>query len=82
MRIRGYGATATELFEQAAGVFRLLVTRNCGQVLSEQAALKVLYLAVRNMEEFRSPGVGIRSSGGNRRCKRSRSTSTGESQPP
>jgi len=30
---------------------------------SEQAALKVLYLAVRNMEEFRTPNVGIRSSG-------------------
>jgi putative transposase len=39
------------------------VTRNCGQFPSEQAALKVLYLAVRNMEEFRSPNVGIRSSG-------------------
>jgi hypothetical protein len=30
---------------------------------SEQAALKVLYLAVRNLEEFRSPNVGTRSSG-------------------
>jgi hypothetical protein len=26
-------------------------------------ALKVLYLAVRNLEEFRRPNVGIRSSG-------------------
>ena len=32
-------------------------------VPSEQAALKVLYLAVRNLEEFRRPNVGIRSSG-------------------
>ena len=31
--------------------------------ISEQAALKVLYLAVRNLEEFRSPNTGIRSSG-------------------
>ena len=39
------------------------VTRNRGQFPSEQAALKVLYLAIRNLEEFRSPNVGIRSSG-------------------
>jgi transposase-like protein len=39
------------------------VTRNRGQFPSEQAALKVLYLAVRNLEEFRSPSTGIRSSG-------------------
>ena len=39
------------------------VTRNRGQFPSEQAALKVLYLAVRNLEEFRRPTVGIRSSG-------------------
>jgi putative transposase len=38
-------------------------TRNRGQFPSEQAALKVLYLAVRNLEEFRSASVGIRSSG-------------------
>jgi transposase-like protein len=38
------------------------VTRNRGQFPSEQAALKVLYLAVRNLEEFRSPTVGTRSS--------------------
>jgi putative transposase len=38
-------------------------TRNRGQFPSEQAALKVLYLAVRNLEEFRSPNTGIRSSG-------------------
>jgi putative transposase len=39
------------------------VTRNCGQFPSGQAALQVLYLAVRNMEEFGSPNAGIRSSG-------------------
>jgi putative transposase len=39
------------------------VTRNRGQFPSEQAALKVLYLAVRNLEEFRTPNTGIRSSG-------------------
>src|SRR5215469_7845209 len=39
------------------------VTRNRGQFPSNQAALKVLYLAVRNLEEFRSPQVGTRSSG-------------------
>jgi len=39
------------------------VTRNRGQFPSEQAALKVLYLAVRNLDEFRSPSVGTRNSG-------------------
>src|SRR5499427_6533414 len=39
------------------------VTRNRGQFPSEQAALKVLYLAVRNLEEFRTANTGIRSSG-------------------
>jgi putative transposase len=39
------------------------VTRNRGQFPSEQAALKVLYLAVRNLDEYRSPNVGTRSSG-------------------
>jgi putative transposase len=38
------------------------VTRNRGQFPSEQAALKVLYLAVRNLDEFRGPTVGTRSS--------------------
>ena len=38
------------------------VTRNRGQFPNEQAALKVLYLAVRNLDEFRSPSVGTRSS--------------------
>jgi len=39
------------------------VTRNRGQFPSEQAALKVLYLAVRNLQDFRRPNIGIRSSG-------------------
>ena len=39
------------------------ITRDCGQFPSGQAALKVLYLAVRNLEEFRGRNVGIRSSG-------------------
>jgi putative transposase len=39
------------------------VTRNRGQFPSEQAALKVLYLAVRNLEDYRRPNTGIRSSG-------------------
>jgi len=39
------------------------VTRNRSQFPSEQAALKVLYLAVRNLEDYRSPNIGIRSSG-------------------
>jgi putative transposase len=39
------------------------VTRNRGQFPSEQAALKVLCLAVRNLEDYRSPSVGTRSSG-------------------
>ena len=38
-------------------------TRNRGQFPTEQAALKVLYLAVRNLEDYRRPQVGIRSSG-------------------
>jgi putative transposase len=37
------------------------VTRNRGQFPSEQA-VKVLYLAVRNLEEFRSSSAGICSS--------------------
>jgi len=38
------------------------VTRNRGQFPSEQAALKVLSLAVRNLADYRRPNVGIRSS--------------------
>jgi hypothetical protein len=36
------------------------VTRNRGQFPNEQAALKVLYLAVRNLDEYRGPTVGTR----------------------
>jgi len=39
------------------------VTRNRGQFPSEQAALKVLYLAVRNLEDYRGRNVGRRGSG-------------------
>jgi putative transposase len=39
------------------------VTRNRGQFPSEQAALKVLYLAVRNLNDYRGRSVGVRSSG-------------------
>jgi putative transposase len=39
------------------------VTRNRGQFPSEQAVLKVLYLAVRNLEDYRGRNIGIRSSG-------------------
>ena len=39
------------------------VTRNRGHFPTEQAVLKVLYLAVRNLQEYRRPTVGIRSSG-------------------
>jgi transposase-like protein len=39
------------------------VTRNRGQFPTEQAALKVLYLAVRNLDEYRGRTVGTRSSG-------------------
>ena len=38
-------------------------TRNRGQFPSEQAVLKVLYLAVRNLQDYRRPTVGLRSSG-------------------
>jgi transposase-like protein len=41
----------------------LKVTRSRSQFPSEQAAFKVLYLAVWHLEEFRRPNVGIRSSG-------------------
>jgi len=39
------------------------VTRNRGQFPSEQSALKVLYLAVRNLQDYRGPNTGISSSG-------------------
>ena len=37
------------------------VTRNRGHFPTEQSVLKVLYLAVRNLEDYRRPNVGIRS---------------------
>jgi putative transposase len=39
------------------------VTRKRGQFPSEQTALKLLYLAVQNLEDYRSPHTGIRGSG-------------------
>ena len=54
------------------------VTRNRGQFPTEQAALKGLYLAVRNLEDYRSPNTGIRSSGW-KQALRSRFTSRDES---
>ena len=55
------------------------VTRNRGQFPTEQAALKVLYLAVGNLDEYRGATVRTGSSGWKKRCKRSRSTSRDES---
>jgi putative transposase len=52
----------TNLIESINARLRNL-TGNRGQFPSEQAALKVLYLAVRNLEEYRRPNVGTRSSG-------------------
>jgi hypothetical protein len=58
------------------------VTRNPRPVpITEQAAIKVLYLAVRDLQDYRSPNTGIRSSGWNRHSRHSRSTPTDESQP-
>jgi putative transposase len=53
---------ATSLVESMNSRLRK-VTRNRGQFPSEQAALKVLYLAMRNLEDYRGPNVGVRSSG-------------------
>ena len=39
------------------------VTRNRGHFPTEQSILKVLYLAVRNLQKYRWPTVGISSSG-------------------
>jgi hypothetical protein len=44
------------------------VTRNRGQFPSEQAALKVLYLAVRNLEGVPTPTPGSAARGGNRQA--------------
>lgn len=52
----------TNLIESINARLRKVV-RTRGHFPSEQAALKVLYLAVRNLDSFRSPSVGTRSSG-------------------
>jgi hypothetical protein len=58
------------------------VTRNRGQFPSEQAALKVLYLAVRNLQDYRSPEYrDPQLGGGNKPSRRSRFTSKDESRP-
>jgi putative transposase len=56
------GIYTTNLIESMNSRLRK-VTRNRGQFPSEQAALKVLYLAVRNIEDYRGRNVGVRSSG-------------------
>ena len=45
------------------------ITRNRGQFPPGQTALKVLYLAVRNLEEFRGRNVEIRSCGCHRQSR-------------
>ena len=52
----------TNLIESINARLRKVV-RTRGHFPSEQAALKVLYLAVRNLDSFRGPSVGTRSSG-------------------
>ena len=52
----------TNLIESMNARLRKVI-RNRGQFPSGQAALKVRYLAVSNLEEFRGRNVGIRSSG-------------------
>lgn len=52
----------TNLIESINARLRKVV-RTRGHFPSEQAALKVLYLAVRNLDTFRSPTVGTRTSG-------------------
>ena len=46
-----------------------------GAVSTEQSVLEVLYLAARNVEDYRRPIVGIRRFGWKQLCKHSRSTS-------
>jgi transposase-like protein len=53
--------STTNLIESMNSRLRT-VTRNRGQFPSGQPALKVLYLAVRNLNEFRGQTTGIRSS--------------------
>jgi hypothetical protein len=55
-------------------------TRRAHRAAAAQPA-SVLYLAVRNLDEFRSSSVGTRARGGSKRCKRSPSTSRDESPP-
>jgi putative transposase len=55
-------AYTTNLIESMNARLRK-VTRNRGQFPTEQAPLKVLYLAVRNLDEYRGATTGIRSSG-------------------
>jgi putative transposase len=52
----------TNLIESMNARLRKVI-RNRGRFPSEQAALKVPCLAVRNLEEFRTTNTGIRSSG-------------------
>ena len=52
----------TNLIESINARLRKVV-RTRGHFPSEQAALKVLYLAVRNLDSFRSPNVGTRNNG-------------------
>jgi transposase-like protein len=57
-----YFIPGTNLIESINARLRKVV-RTRGHFPSEQAALKVLYLAVRNLDSFRSPTVGTRSNG-------------------
>ena len=60
---RGEGVIYTTNLIESMNARLRKVTRNRGQFPSEQAALKVLYLAVRNLEDYRGRNVGVRSSG-------------------
>ncbi len=62
LQTRSPGSAALPRDRQVVARLRK-VTRDRGQFPSGQAALKVLYLAVRNLEEFRGRNAGIRSSG-------------------
>jgi hypothetical protein len=57
------------------------VTRNRGQFSSGQAVLKVLYPPSATWPNTAAPTSGSAVRGGNRRCRRSRSTSRDESRP-
>jgi putative transposase len=58
------------------------VTRNRGQFPSEQAVLKVLYLASATSRSSAGPPSGSEAPAGSKPCKRSRSTSRGGFPPP